>query len=105
MPEESFVAVVEQEDNLRGVPTTPLRQWGFRRCLPFSWTTLRGKHCRQPITLMGVVDTFRNRRTLFFAMGNQILSSLLRVGFNLKSQGNCARSVKVKEFTYNFTKT
>ena len=22
------------------VPTTPLRQWGFRQCLPFSWTTL-----------------------------------------------------------------
>ena len=25
------------------VSTTPLRQWGFRQCLPFSWTTLRGK--------------------------------------------------------------
>ena len=24
------------------VSTTPLRQWGFRQCLPFSWTTLRG---------------------------------------------------------------
>ena len=22
------------------VSTTPLRQWGFRQCLPFSWTTL-----------------------------------------------------------------
>ena len=40
------------------VSTTPLRQWGFRQCLPFSWTTLRGKHCRHPIALMGVVDTF-----------------------------------------------
>ena len=26
--------------------------------LPFSWTTLRGKNCRQPIAVMGVVDTF-----------------------------------------------
>jgi len=39
------------------VPTTPLRQWGFRQCLPFTWTTLRGKHCRYPIAGMGVVDT------------------------------------------------
>ena len=41
----------------KGVDETP--QWGFRQCLPFSWTTLRGKHCRHPIAvLMGVVDTF-----------------------------------------------
>ena len=38
------------------VSTTPLVQWGFRQCLPFSWTTLRGKHCHHPV--MGVVDTF-----------------------------------------------
>jgi hypothetical protein len=37
----------------RNVSTTPLRQWGFRQCLPFSWTTLRGKHCRHPIAVMG----------------------------------------------------
>ena len=35
------------------VSTTPLRQ-----CLPFSCTTLRGKHCRHPIAVMGVVNTF-----------------------------------------------
>ena len=40
------------------VSTTPLWQWGFRQCLPFSWTTLRGKLCRHPIAVMGVVDTF-----------------------------------------------
>ena len=40
------------------VSTTPLRQWGFLQCLPFSWTTLRDKHCRHPIAIMGVVDTF-----------------------------------------------
>ena len=40
------------------VSTTPLRQWGFRQCLPFSWTALRGKHCWHPIAVMGVVDTF-----------------------------------------------
>ena len=39
--------------------TTPLRQWGFQQCLPFSWTTLSGKHCWHPIAIMGVVDTFR----------------------------------------------
>ena len=43
------------------VSTTPLRQWGFRQCLPFSWTTLRGKHCRHPIAVMGVVDMFGQR--------------------------------------------
>ena len=41
------------------VSTTPLWQWGFRQCLPFSWTTLRGKNCWDPIAVMGVVDTFR----------------------------------------------
>ena len=35
------------------VSTTP-----FQQCLPFSWTTLRGKHCRHPIAPTGVVDTF-----------------------------------------------
>ena len=40
------------------ISTTPLRQWGFQQFLPFSWTTLRGKHCQHPIVVMGVVDTF-----------------------------------------------
>ena len=39
-------------------PTTPLRQWGFWQCLLFSWTSLRGKHCRHPIAVMEVVDMF-----------------------------------------------
>ena len=42
------------------VSTSPLRQWGFRQWLTFSWTTLRGKHCRHPIAVMGVVDTFEH---------------------------------------------
>ena len=41
----------------RKVSTTPLWQKGFRICLPFSWTTLRGKHCQHPIVVMRVVDT------------------------------------------------
>ena len=62
-----FVAFSEYmnfENDYRGswhspnVSTTPLRQWGFRQCLPFSWTALRGKHCRHPIAIMGVVYTF-----------------------------------------------
>ena len=40
------------------VSTTPLWPWGFRQCLLFSWTTIKGKHCRHPIAIMGVVDTF-----------------------------------------------
>ena len=40
------------------VSTTTLWQWSFLECLPVSWTTLRGKHSRHPIALMGVVDTF-----------------------------------------------
>ena len=42
------------------VSTTPLRQRGFRQCLPFSWTTLRGKHWWHPVAVMGVVDGFRH---------------------------------------------
>ena len=40
------------------VSTTPLWQWGFRQRLPFSWTTLRDKHCWHPIVIMEVVDMF-----------------------------------------------
>ena len=40
------------------VSTTPLGQWGFRQCLPFSWTTLSGKHCWHPIAVMGVINMF-----------------------------------------------
>ena len=36
------------------ISTTPLHQRGFRLCLPLSWTTLRGKHCRHSIAVMGV---------------------------------------------------
>ena len=52
MAEQTFIKLS------RNVSTTPLRQWGFRQCLPFSWTILRGKHCRHTIAVMGVVDTF-----------------------------------------------
>ena len=53
--------------------TTPLPQWGFQQCLPFSWTTLRDKHCRHPIAAIGVVDTFWQRLfgiDAFMANGN-----------------------------------
>ena len=40
------------------VSTTPLWQWGFLQCLPFSWIKLRDKHCWYPIAVMGVVDSF-----------------------------------------------
>ena len=35
---------------------TWLRQWGIWQCLPFSWATLRGIHCRHPVAVMGIVD-------------------------------------------------
>ena len=41
------------------VSTIPFWQWDFRQCLPFSWTSLRGKHCRYPFVLIRVVNTFR----------------------------------------------
>ena len=52
------VAVFMSKRVSQTVSTTPLRQWGFQKCLPFSWTTLKGKHCRHPVAIMGVVDTF-----------------------------------------------
>ena len=41
----------ELESLSPNISTTLLRQ-----CLPFSWTTLRGKHCQHPIAVMGVVE-------------------------------------------------
>ena len=45
------------------VSTSPLRQWGFRQCLPFSWTTLRVKHCRHPIAVHCKWLQANNRQT------------------------------------------
>ena len=42
--------------------TTPLRQWGFRQCLPLSWTTLRRKHCRHPIAILPRTTAFPRYR-------------------------------------------
>ena len=33
----------------------PIMAMGLSECLPFSWTTLRGKHYLHPIAIMGVV--------------------------------------------------
>ena len=41
------------------VSTTPLREWVLWQYLSFSWTTLRSTHCRRPIAVMGIVDTFQ----------------------------------------------
>ena len=35
-----------------------LEQVNGTKLYTFSWTTLRDKHCRYPIAVMGVVDTF-----------------------------------------------
>ena len=42
-----------QKLQIRSVSATQLWQWVFWHCLPFSWTTLRGKHCQHPIAVMG----------------------------------------------------
>ena len=65
--------------------TTPLRQWGFWQCLPFSWTTLRGKHCQHPITVMGVVDTFE--------LGQAIYKNFYIPHFLKKTSGFCSFSL------------
>jgi hypothetical protein len=55
-PRASFWVSLEADAQCPNVSTTPLWQWGFRQCLPFSWTTLRDKHCWHPIAVMGVVE-------------------------------------------------
>ena len=49
------------------ISTTPLQQWGFRQCLPVSWTTIRGKHCRYPIAINGSCRYLR-ARTCFYLL-------------------------------------
>ena len=50
------------------VSTTPFQQWGFRQCLPVSWTPLRDKLCRHPIAVMGVVDVWAWVWVMMFAV-------------------------------------
>ena len=58
------------------VSTTPLRQWGFWQCLPFSCSTLRGKHCRHPIAVMGVVDKLGFLSSFSHGRINWIISNI-----------------------------
>ena len=44
----------------------PIMAMGLRQWLPFSCTTLRGKHCQIPIAIMGVVDAFGLRQIIMF---------------------------------------
>ena len=65
------------------VSTTPLQQWGFGQCLPFSWTTLRGKHCWDPIAVQarkGVDET--HGRGVRFDIGLQMSSPKHKVNSN-----------------------
>ena len=56
--QRGFLAVTQPCNDCPNVSTNPLQNWGFRQCLPFSSTTLRGKHYRHSITVMRFVDTF-----------------------------------------------
>ena len=58
-PQRKIMTKVLNMNKCLNVYTTPITAMGFRQCLTFSWTTLRGKHCRHPIAIMEVVDTFR----------------------------------------------
>jgi hypothetical protein len=90
------------------VSTTPLGQWGFRQCLPFSWTTVRGKHCRHP---MGVVDTFGQwvchpvlgRRTQFCHLSNLGCVILIHrhLGF-IENPNNFCKECKHKNTITNY---
>ena len=53
----------------------------FWQCLPFSWKTLRGKYCRHPIAVMGVVDAFRQDQ----GPKKGLTDARLAVGFGLGS--------------------
>ena len=45
----------------------PITAMGFSAVLPFSWITLRDKHCRHLIiAVMGVVDTFGQSLAHFY---------------------------------------
>ena len=56
----TIIFIEPTKGHCMNISTTQLQQWGFWQCLPFSWATLRGKHCRNPIAIMEVVDTFRH---------------------------------------------
>ena len=40
------------------ISTTPLRQWGFRQCLPFRWTTLKANVSHKNPVLCHVLRQF-----------------------------------------------
>ena len=44
----------------------PVMTLGFRKCLPVSWTTLRGKHFWHPIAVMEVVAMFGQKIPICF---------------------------------------
>ena len=72
------------------VSTTPF-EWGFRQCLPFSWTKLRGRHCRHPIAVMGIVDTF-GRRLLYYLYQSMIIFLPVCTNFDLTNNSDCLSS-------------
>ena len=47
--------------------------WEGHKNLPFSWITLRGKHCRHPIAVMGVVDMFVHYLPYFIIYSSLII--------------------------------
>ena len=59
--------------------STTIWQWVFREPLPFRWTTLRGKHCRHPIVIMWVVDTFGLCHEIDLVLNSRILVWFLKL--------------------------
>ena len=66
------------------------RQWGFWQC----WTALRDKHCRHPIAVMGVDDTFAHcLHSGFFS--SRVLEAFAMLCFSNK---NITKDAKVQNF-------
>ena len=90
------------------VSTIPLRHWGFQECLPFSWTTLRGKHCRHPIAVMGVVDPCSKKIPAHISSiahfdGIKTFTNICLLSSNIKLLGpNIYSILKLKEKNSSF---
>ena len=64
----------------------PITAMGFSAMFTFQLDKLRGKHCRHPIAIMGVVDTFGQCRLTLIVRRGELMLSFLKI-YNLKETG------------------
>ena len=95
-----FDTAMKTDENLC---VTFIMGMGCRQCLTFSWTTLRGKHCRRPIVaVMGFAHAFGHELTDQKNYVNQsyqtsfitVDSAELKVNNNKQKSQNICRKVK-----------